>query len=591
MEVEGVRLALPPFVTELRPHQEQAISEVTELFKDRDVVFLDAPTGAGKTIIGEAVRQIHRSKQHGFYEQALYLCTTKGLQNQFVHDFPYGSVIKGRANYPTLDYPKSFDLKGDRRITAANCSKRGGYEKDDFPLCDTCLEFDPDTNIDGLSTHEYTSLRHCHFCHPWQYCPYEIAKTTALRSALAIANTAYFLTEANYVGRFGEDDKGKVKFPFHIIDEADTLEGVLMGFIELSLSPQYLREYEIGVPALKTKPSTWLSWATSARIQLSELLKSATDELDSYQRDPIAKGPPPAKLRRYHERVSRHLTTIINVEEALAVEPDNWVYDSSYGVVLKPVTVKSHTQKLLWRHGRKFLLMSASVISPDQMATDLGLSESGWGSVVVDSNFPVERRPVIVRSRANMTNKTKELEWPKMVRAVDEVLSHHSTERVLVHTVSYEWTNYLHKELSLGDNGRRLLIYEDSKQKEEILETYKHRPDGVLLAPSLDRGVDLPNDLCRVIVITKVPFPNLGDEQVNRRFFSTGAAGKGWYMTETIRSMVQMTGRGMRHKDDWCVSYILDAQFKTNLWRNPIARNRLPRWWTSALNWEGPKRS
>jgi ATP-dependent DNA helicase DinG len=589
MEIKGVPLSLPPFVEELRAHQVDAASQIIEKFRDRNVVILDAPTGAGKTIIGEAVRQVMAAQFK--LNQALYLCTTKSLQEQFLHDFTHAKLIKGRANYPTYDDPDLFHERGSRHLDASHCSKKS-FDAADLPLCSQCEFADADARLGWADSHETDEgaarISHCHWCHPWQSCPYEIAKSQALQASLAVANTAYLLTEANYVGRFGYSETyERPQFPFMVVDEADTLESVLMGFVEVSLSKRSIDDYGIGIPELVTKPSSWLEWAAAARIKLATLAKRMNVEVESYDTD-----PPPLKTKRRAERIARDLQTLTYAENALRTEPDNWVLDGYQdgGVTLKPVTVSSHSRRLLWRHSKKFLLMSATVISPDQMAQDLGLSEHEWGFVSVDSNFPPERRPIQVLSRANMTNKTKESDWPKMVRAVNEVLALHPSERVLVHTVSYAWTRYLHDELRRTEHAPRILSYDDARTRESTLETYKQRPDAVLLAPSLDRGIDLPYDLCRVIVISKVPYPNLGDKQINKRFYGTGQAGKNWYVTETIRSIVQMTGRGMRHRDDYCVTYILDSQFRSNVWANGISRTRVPRWWTEALHWPPPRR-
>jgi hypothetical protein len=51
---------------------------------------------------------------------------------------------------------------------------------------------------------------------------------------------------------------------------------------------------------------------------------------------------------------------------------------------------------------------------------------------------------------------------------------------------------------------------------------------------------------------------------------------------EAIRTLVQMSGRGMRHTDDWCHTWILDNQFKTNLWKS---RRFIPAWWQEAIVW------
>ena len=587
MEVRGVPLILPEFVTELRSHQQQAMEEAVDLFGDRNVVFLDAPTGAGKTIIGEGVRQVMR---HRSMDKALYLCTTKSLQEQFLHDFKTAKLIKGRANYPTLDNPRAFDFVGERRLDASHCTKKD-FLATDIPVCDECFASDPDFAMFNLNNeHEALEewVKHCHHCHPWQACPYEVAKAESLGSQLAVANTAYLLTEANYVGRFGYSEKYGPRFPFFVIDEADTLESVLMNFVEVSLSPRFVKKYRLGKPNYVTKPSSWLEWVREAKETLKPVMKSKGRDLADYKTD-----VPPQGLKREVEGLERQLQTLNYVERSLTLEPENWVLDGHRkgGITLKPVTISSHTKDLLWKHGKKFLLMSATVVSPHQMAADLGLTENEWGSVVVDSNFPPERRPIHVMSRANMTNKTKDTEWPKMIRSVAEIIDRHPGERILIHTVSYAWTKALEEGLKKGGHGGRVLSYMSSFEREQILETYKTRLDAVLLAPSFDRGIDLPDDLCRVIIITKVPYPNLGDEQVKKRFFGTGAAGKGWYYTQTVRSIVQMTGRGMRHRNDHCITYLLDSQFRSNIWSNPLGRNRIPKWWTEALVWEAPRRS
>lgn len=584
--IEGVPLVLPSFVTSLRPHQEQAISEVANHFETRNVVFLDAPTGAGKTIIGEAARQVMATR--GFHK-GLYVCTTKSLQEQFLHDFPNARLIMGRANYPTHDYHDRFNDFGNRHVDASMCTKkRFPLDEDTMPICDQCYEMTPDLKLDESNfANQPSHVSHCHYCHPHQWCPYTQAKMAALANPLVVANTAYFLTEANGPAAFGYNpDTQKPKFGFVVVDEADTLESVLMSYIELSLSKRALKRLSLDLPEYKTKPESWLQWAERSQEKIVKRYDDASKLLDTYTRE-----PPPTDLHKEVDSLERYLSQFTKVLHALKLEPDNWVYDGydKGDVLLKPVTVTSHTRDILWKHGYKFLLMSATMISPHQMAEDLGLQPSEWESVIVDSNFPVERRPVWVMPRANMTHKTKDREWPKMAKALTEVLDRHRAERILVHTHSYALTEFLTAELKRTEHRTRLLSYTNARQRDGVLESYRNKPDAVLLAPSFDRGIDLPDDMCRVIVITKVPYPNTMDKQVEKRLYGT-RTGQGWYATETVRSLVQMTGRGMRHEMDACVSYILDAQFRTNIWGNALARNRLPRWWTAALHWETPKR-
>jgi len=150
--------------------------------------------------------------------------------------------------------------------------------------------------------------------------------------------------------------------------------------------------------------------------------------------------------------------------------------------------------------------------------------------------------------------------------------------RTLIHTVSYDLNKAINQRIH---QTRPVFTYATSAAKQQAIEGYLSHPDSILLAPSLDRGIDLPQEYCRHIIVPKIPFPSLGDKQVSARLYSRG--GRLWYSVKTIRSLVQMTGRGFRSEDDECSSYILDKNFLTNIWRQ--SKHLLPEWWKEALVW------
>ena len=89
------------------------------------------------------------------------------------------------------------------------------------------------------------------------------------------------------------------------------------------------------------------------------------------------------------------------------------------------------------------------------------------------------------------------------------------------------------------------------------------------MGPSLVEGIDLKDDLCRFIVVMKIPYPSLGDKFIERKF----KANPQWYIWKTVNSLVQGIGRGVRNENDWCETYILDATMDNILLRN---RNLIP---------------
>jgi ATP-dependent DNA helicase DinG len=201
-----------------------------------------------------------------------------------------------------------------------------------------------------------------------------------------------------------------------------------------------------------------------------------------------------------------------------------------------------------------------------------------YASVVVPSTFPPSSRPIYIYPIADMSRKNFTTSIGPMTTAIAKILAN-QTGRILIHTVSYDLNKALFTRLPAI---RPIYTYSSTAGKQRAVDQYLTDPDAVLLAPSLDRGIDLPQDHCRHIVVPKIPFPSLGDHQVSKRLYSTG--GRLWYSVKTVRTLIQMTGRGFRSEDDQCSSYILDKAFLTHIWKQ--SKHLLPQWWKEALVWD-----
>lgn len=512
---------LPPWVKSIRPHQWAAVEEtVAHFLSGKKVVLTDAPTGSGKTLYAELVRRMLGLR-------ALYIATDKSLQRQALRDFPYAKMLMGRDNYPTLDHPSSFYVTGPDKIS-----------------CDDCTLAD----------------NHCDFCSFPSDCPYQSAKREALAADLAVLNTAYYLAESNHVGRFAPQ--------FVIADECDELEAALMSYVSVEVGPHDRKKLNLGVPDKKTVEESWVEW-------LDQAISAVRAELATYPEKPTT----PKQIKR-KRKWDRKLAQLRMVREGVAA--GGWVYDHTRPdwVTFKPIKVDGYGQKLLWSHAPRWLLMSATTISFEQLAADLGLADDEWASVSVPSTFPVDRRPIHVAPVADLTFKTEEAEWINAAEALEVILDTHRDDAILVHTQSYRLNQRLFDHLA-SLKVRPVYTYRDAQGREEALAKFRSVPKAVLLAPSLQRGVSLDDESCRVVVVVKVPFSSLGDPQISKRLYSTGRSGQTWYAVKTVRALVQATGRGMRHKDDWCVTYVLDKQFIQFYRRH---RWLFPQWWRDAVN-------
>lgn len=541
--------SLPDWVQGYRPHQVSAVSKIVEAFERVPVVVLDAPTGAGKTLIAETVRRELE------VARTIYMCGTKSLQDQFLRDFPYAKVLKGRGNYPTINRAQDFHPESYYgHVSCEDCTWNGSS---------------------------------CVFCPSKGVCPYEVAKMAATSSELCVTNTAYFLGETSM------GDRSRLAgWDLVVADEADTLEGELMGFVSVEISERRMEQWGWHPPDRVTVKESWAGWLDEKIPLVKEMAKRLPDRSTDL------------KVSREKRFLESLYGKLVYVRAGLDDSDSPWVYtgkgaegsgrvkerNQGRAVSFKPARVDAMGEDILWAKADRWLLMSATVISAEEMLESLGYT-GAWEYVPVASTFPVENRRVVYQPVANMTAKQKETAYPKMAEGVVAVVNSHPEDRILVHTVSYDLARYLHARLSnlydLRGNIRRSVTYSGAGERDAALADYLSQPSSILVAPSMDRGIDLPGDACRVQVIAKVPFPYLGDRQVSARMHSRG--GQVWYTVATIRTIVQMCGRAVRSAEDWAVTYVLDSQFETGVFSR--GRGLIPEWFREAVVWDNRGRN
>jgi Rad3-related DNA helicase len=254
-------------------------------------------------------------------------------------------------------------------------------------------------------------------------------------------------------------------------------------------------------------------------------------------------------------------------------------------VEFKPAFVGDYCKEAVWRHAKKWLLMSATIISSSSLLRGLGW-DGRYQTVAIGSSFPIPNRRVTVRSVADMKRGGGDDELGRLNTTIRDLVGL-EPGRCVIHTVSYilaeHICRHLGREVSGPGGAKRVLSYRMAGERATAVAEYLRTPASILVAPSADRGIDLPDELCRLTIIAKVPYPNLGDRMVRMRTYM-GHEGQMWYSTTTVRSIVQMAGRGVRHKDDWCRTIILDRQFESGVWLK--SKSLFPQWFKEAMVWE-----
>lgn len=220
----------------------------------------------------------------------------------------------------------------------------------------------------------------------------------------------------------------------------------------------------------------------------------------------------------------------------------------------------------LWREHPSFLEMPWS----DKLVKPMYYFDE------IPNTFDYSKSAINVVARWNMGMKYKEKNLPLISDAIYKVCLAQSKNKGIIHTHTYSNAKYIYDNAPVSLKCR-MLLYSDSKDKHHILEQHiNSKIPTILIGPTLSEGVDMPGDLCRFLIIMKMPYPYLGDDLVKAKIKLFPY----WYNFTTAKTIIQSIGRGNRYKDDWCKTYILDSAFikfyNENKWMFPTEiQNRI----------------
>lgn len=176
----------------------------------------------------------------------------------------------------------------------------------------------------------------------------------------------------------------------------------------------------------------------------------------------------------------------------------------------------------------------------------------------LDSDFDFDKSPIYFIPGHKMSFSDKEHSLMVLRPLIYKICESFGNQKGIIQTGSYQLMTELIKNAP-DDIKNRLLAYDNARIKDEYIKRHASNSttNTILIGPTLCEGIDLPQDLCRFIIILKVPYPNLKDEltQAKIKLFPS------WYNSTTSNLIIQGIGRGNRSKDDYCATFILDGCF------------------------------
>ncbi len=518
-----------------RPAQQHVLRQIADALDhagdEPQVFFVEAPPGVGKSHIAMTIAR--------WSGNAYLLTSQKLLQEQYEREFGDDvQLVKGRDNYLCERYPGSL-------VTTSHgmCRRRGG------PPC---------------------------------HCAYARAKATAMKGPIFCTNTTYFLTLRQWQPEHVDRRRALV------IDEAHNLEAQLVGVFTVAFSPDQMRAWFGGpLPRLAAAEAyrdligdhvARLETDLAAVDRELEALSATTPELD------FLSVPPSREERDLLSKRDTLAQALTRTGIFLGGADTEWIvrYPDRHEASLElvPISVAPMARELLFDAADVVVLSSAYLGHHAALAECFGLPRDAVHTVQSASPFPLERRPIVYQPVGALSQRTlAELE-PLVFHEVAAILARHARDKGLVHVASYAAGERLVRHLAAHAPAehRRVIWIESALAKSDALDLHRasHLPT-VLLSPSLREGVDLPDEYLRFQILTKMPFPDLGDPWTAARL----ARDPRWYAIETAKALVQAYGRSCRHAEDHGITYVLDGQFTRFLTRY---RPLLPPWFLDAAH-------
>ena len=222
------------------------------------------------------------------------------------------------------------------------------------------------------------------------------------------------------------------------------------------------------------------------------------------------------------------------------------------GVTLTPSWARAYASNL-WAEVPRIILMSATLMGGSYAAELLGLPFGTFQYLDLPSTFPVENRPVYFLPTVWMKYTMQDSDKQRQIDRMDELIEMYvkkGTPFGLVHAVS----NKLRDELLTRSRWRSIMTSDDGEHEVRVRKGLA----SVLVAANRTEGWDGVGDLCRFIILPKVPFPSHSDPLVMARREQDPRS----YDYTTLTHVVQGVGRGVRHKEDTCDTWILDRAWE-----------------------------
>jgi Rad3-related DNA helicase len=532
----------------VRPQQERTFKSIQQNWTRFNSFFCSLPTGSGKTDLAACVLAdyLHRNSMdkidilvpyrmhQDFWYNILKVYARK-------HNFSV-ALLKGRSSYycPIIK-------------SGANISP---------------CAFDPN---------------YAQSCRSKQSCPLLKARRRIRRSQVRILNWWVF----KYL------DLGEDKAIFRVFDEAHNLLN-LESLLRLEIHPNFLQDitpnqeiHDIFITwenqlenkhFIEINMTQGLDFLKKLHIVLTEREESIATVLNEN----------PSKIHLETLRELRKITEMISALSELIKNPESSDlsfffqrdrFTKKVYLIVQPFDLAFIFSRLF--RGSKNLFLSATIGDGEYLAQLLGLNPQHCYYIHETSAFDKENHPFILLNEAERLSTATREKKQVTFRSIEDhsqvflELLKENRLRGLILTSSFELANLM-GQLAKA-NRLQVITHTAGKSDAAIKDFIESRKGDVLITPSAWEGISLDDDLARLCLIPKLPFPMLKDPIIQKKAKKYPQ----FLENDVLISIQQAHGRIQRNSLDWGISICFDGNFR---WLSKKKAKSIEPWFSNRIH-------
>ena len=579
-----------------RPGQKELAAMVYHTIEDKKKLFIQAPTGVGKTIT--TVFPAVRAMGEGLADRIFYL--TAKTMTRTVAEECFALLCAGDLNFKpiTITAKEKLCVRDSLSCNPSDCERAGGhYDRVNEAVYD-------------MLTHEEKLTREIILAYAEKYrvCPFEMSLDAALFADAVICDYNYVFDPDVYLRRFfPAEKKGNMVF---LIDEAHNLvergremfsarlvkedflavKRIVRAAARHEKRPevQYnLRKFEKSLEAANRCMLEWKHecdefevWEEVGTFQFQLLRILADYEL--FAKDyPIL--PERDTMLNFFFAVRKFSAILERLDESYRIYTD-YDKEKNFRIKLQCMDPSERLREVLER-GRSAVLFSATLL-PIRYYKEQLAGEQKDQAVYAKSSFLAERRKVLIaRDVTSKYTRRGPGEYKKIAEYIEKFVSA-KKGNYLIFFPSYSFMEQVTDRLELSGKKRLLIQKPDmpEKEREEFLNAFDGESEESIVGCCVmggifSEGIDLKEDRLIGAAIVGTGLPMVCHERELFKDYYDEKKGKGFdyaYRYPGANKVFQAGGRVIRTAEDKGVILLLDERFLQRQYQELFPREWFP---------------